>query len=376
MAVALLWPALALAHKASDSYLFLTVDDASLATGEVKGQWDLSLRDLDFALALDDNADGNITWGEVKAHQSEIAAYAFARLRIAGDGKACPVAVTHNLIDDHTDGAYAVMQFVARCPGAVHTLSVDYHMLFDMDPQHRGLLRLTRGATTETAIFSPDHPNQSFSVASVSKWSQLGQFIVEGIFHIWVGYDHILFLLSLLLPAVMRYRDGRWQPVAKFADAFFEVLKIVTAFTVAHSVTLSLAALGIVTLPSRLVESSIALSVILAALNNVFPLFQGRRWIVAGLFGLIHGFGFASVLADMGLPRESLVLALFGFNVGVEIGQLAIVSAFLPVAYWLRRSRFYRVVVFTGGSVVIVLVAAAWFVERAFDLRVFARVFG
>jgi hypothetical protein len=377
LAAALLWPTTpALAHKASDSYLLLSADDASLATGEVKGQWDISLRDLDFALALDDNADGNITWGEVKAHQREIAGYAFSRLKIAGDGKSCPVDVTNNLIDDHTDGAYTVMQFVARCPAAVHTLSVDYHLLFDMDPQHRGLLRLTRGATTETAIFSPDHVSQSFSVASVSKWSQLGQFIVEGIFHIWVGYDHILFLLSLLLPAVLVYRYRRWQPVSKFADAFWEVLKIVTAFTVAHSVTLSLAALGIVTLPSRLVESAIAMSVVLAALNNVFPLFQGRRWMVAGLFGLIHGFGFASVLADMSLPRDSLVLALFGFNVGVEIGQLAIVSAFLPLAYWLRGTGFYRVVVFTGGSAVIVVVAGLWFVERAFDLSVFGRVFG
>jgi HupE / UreJ protein len=149
----------------------------------------------------------------------------------------------------------------------------------------------------------------------------------------------------------------------------WEVLRIVTAFTVAHSITLSLATLGWVDLPSRLVEATIAASVVLAALNNVWPFFQGRRWMVAFGFGLIHGFGFASVLADLGLPRDALALALVGFNLGVEAGQLAIVAAFLPWAYALRQGVFYRRVVLWGGSLAIAAIAAAWFVERAFDLE-------
>jgi hypothetical protein len=160
-----------------------------------------------------------------------------------------------------------------------------------------------------------------------------------------------------------------WRAVEQFKPAFWEVFQIVTAFTVAHSITLSLAALGVITLPTRLTESAIALSVILAALNNLYPLFQRRRWMVAFAFGLIHGFGFASVLADLGLPRDALLLALVGFNVGVEAGQLVIVSAFLPSAYWLRRTAFYQRVVFFGGSVLICLLASVWFIERAFKLK-------
>ena len=149
----------------------------------------------------------------------------------------------------------------------------------------------------------------------------------------------------------------------------WDVFKVVTAFTVAHSITLSLAALSVISLPSRLVESAIALSVLLAALNNLWPVVGRGRWLVAFGFGLIHGFGFASVLADLGLPQGALALALLGFNLGVEVGQLAIVAAFLPMAYALRRSFFYRRVVLLGGSLLIAAVAAAWFVERAFELQ-------
>jgi hypothetical protein len=147
------------------------------------------------------------------------------------------------------------------------------------------------------------------------------------------------------------------------------VLRIVTAFTVAHSITLSLATLGLVSLPSRWVESAIAASVVLAALNNIWPLFQARRWSVAFVFGLVHGFGFASVLADLGLPQGVLAVALVGFNVGVELGQLAIVAVFLPLAFALRRSLFYRRGLLLGGSWLIALLAAVWFLERAFNLR-------
>jgi hypothetical protein len=230
-------------------------------------------------------------------------------------------------------------------------------------------LRLQRGALVDTAILSPDHGSQNFDVGNVSKWSQLGQYIAEGIGHIWKGYDHILFLLSLLLPAVLLRESRHWMPVARFGDAFWDVFKIVTSFTVAHSITLSLAALGVISLPSRLVESAIAASVVLAAANNLWPLVGGRRWVVAFAFGLIHGFGFASVLAELGLPRDALVLALVGFNLGVEAGQLTIVAVFLPLAYYLRASAFYRRMVLIGGSILIVAVALVWLLERALNLK-------
>ena len=146
-------------------------------------------------------------------------------------------------------------------------------------------------------------------------------------------------------------------------------MKVVTAFTVAHSITLSLAALGVVSLPSRWVESAIALSVVLAALNNIRPVVYGKRWVIAFCFGLIHGFGFASVLADLGLPQESLLIALVAFNLGVELGQLVIVGVFLPIAFTLRATAFYQRVLVVYGSAAIALIASLWLVQRALDLK-------
>jgi hypothetical protein len=363
------------AHKPSDSYLAITVEG-----GKLSGRWDIALRDLDFAIGLDADGDGNITWGELRARHADIAAFAIARLALQADGQACSIEADAQQVDEHTDGAYTVLPLLIRCPQPPRTLGVQYTLFADLDPQHRGLLNLKAEGATRTAILGPQAPRQQFELgAPASGWTQLLDYLREGVWHIWIGFDHILFLLSLLLPAVGVWlwtrpaadarAAQRWEPVPSFAPAFWDVLRIVTAFTVAHSITLSLAALGLVSLPSRLVESSIAASVVLAALNNVWPLFHGRRWMVAFVFGLIHGFGFASVLADLGLPQGALALALLGFNLGVELGQLAIVAAFLPTAYVLRRSAFYRRVVLLGGSLAIAALAAVWFVERAFDLK-------
>jgi len=147
------------------------------------------------------------------------------------------------------------------------------------------------------------------------------------------------------------------------------VLWVVTSFTAAHSMTLSLAALGMVSLPSRLVESAIALSVVLTAANNLWPLVNHRRWLLAFGFGLIHGFGFASVLAELGLPADALVLSLLGFNVGVEVGQMVIVALFLPMAFWLRNTDFYLRGLFVLGSWLTLLVAMVWLLERVFDIK-------
>ena len=355
------------AHKASDSYLNLAVQGQ-----RIDGQWDIALRDLEMAVGLDVNGDAAITWDEVRARHAAISAYALARLKLSSDGAACALRVTQHLVDTHTDGAYAVLRLQGDCPAPVTALGVDYSLLFDIDPQHKGLLQLTHGAVTGTAIFAPDARSQLLPLAEPSRWRQFADYVRHGVWHIWIGFDHILFLVSLLLPAVLVRHEGRWQGRETLKASVLDVLKIVTAFTLAHSLTLTLAALGALSLPSRLVESAIAASVILAALNNLWPLVHRWRALVAFAFGLIHGFGFASVLADLGLPQGALVLSLVGFNVGVELGQLAIVAAFLPLAYLLRRGLFYRRVVLTGGSALIVVLATVWLAERALDLKLLA----
>ena len=279
----------AYAHKPSDSYLSFVVKDKS-----VVGQWDIALRDLDFALGLDANGNAEITWGEVRAKHSEIAAYAMSRLQISTQGNVCPLVVTEHLVDDHTDGAYAVLRFNATCSANIQVLQARYNLFFDIDPQHKGLLRLEYLGNSSTGIFSPEKASQEFTLKQVSKLQQFLDYAREGVWHIWIGFDHILFLLALLLPAVVFRQGQKWQAVTAFKPAFWSVLKIVTAFTLAHSITLTLATLGVISLPSRWVESTIAASVVIAALNNIYPLFRERRWVMAFVFGLIHGFGFAA----------------------------------------------------------------------------------
>jgi hypothetical protein len=353
------------AHKPSDSYLSLRVEQS-----RIKGQWDVALRDLEYAIGLDANTDAKITWGELRMRQAAIASYTLSRLGIATDEGACATTPTNHLVDYHTDGAYAVLRFDVDCPGTPTTLTLTYRLFADLDPQHRGILRLDYEGSTRTAIFGPDDPTQRFNLNSVNRWEQFQSFLVEGIWHIWTGYDHILFLIALLLPSVL-YREGQdWQAQVKFQPAFWKVLKIVTAFTLAHSITLSLAALGVVSLPSRFVESAIAASIVVGALNNIYPTVLNRLWVVAFCFGLLHGFGFASVLTDLGLPRRALLLALVGFNLGVEVGQLAIVSAFVPIAFMLRRTWVYKRLALVGGSLVITVLAATWMAERMFNFKI------
>jgi HupE/UreJ protein len=365
LACAALAGAPASAHKPSDSYVVLDLQD-----GAISARWDIALRDLDHAIGLDGDDDGALTWREVRGHHDAIAAFALSHLRISrGDARCATGAVSH-LIDEHSDGSYAVLRFDVRCPSSGEPVRIEYSLLFDLDPQHRGLLRLIEGDRTVTAIFSPSQPTIALDTDSTSPWRQFADYVGEGVWHIWIGLDHVLFLLTLLLPSVL-VRDGSgWRAVARFRQAFAQVAKVVTAFTVAHSLTLSLAVLGVVAPPSRLVESLIALSVMIAAANNVVPVVTRYVWGVAFGFGLIHGFGFASVLVDLGLPKSALALALFGFNLGVELGQLAIVAAFLPFAFLLRRTGGYRRWLMPAGSLAVAGIATLWLVERSLDVRV------
>lgn len=355
------------AHKSSDSYLNL-----ELRGQKISGQWDVALRDLDYALGLDANNDGVITWGELRGLQASIASYLLGHLTLHSDGSPCAKRVAGHLVDDHSDGAYEVLRFEADCAGPPQTVEVGYDFFFDLDPQHRGLVRLDVDGQTHTAVLSPNQQTWRVERGSTSWLRTFADYLNEGVWHIWTGFDHILFLCALLLPAVLAHRGGHWVGVTGFGEAFVNVVKIVTAFTLAHSITLSLAVLGFISLPSRLVESAIAVSVIAAALNNLHPVVHSRLWIVAFAFGLVHGLGFANVLTELGLPTSALAVALVSFNLGVEIGQLAIVGAILPLAYLCRHSWLYSRVVLGAGSLGIVAIAFVWLIERSFDRSIFS----
>ncbi len=361
------WCSIASAHKPSDSYLTLTID-----SNRVSGRWDIALRDLDFAIGLDNNGDSAITWGELRSKAAELSQYAFSRLKLNDANTACSHRETNLMIDEHTDGKYVVLIFESDCSLApIGKLGVDYRLFAKLDPQHRGLLKLNQNNISKTAVLVPGEAARIFEISSGKQsGAELLDFISEGVRHIWIGFDHILFLFSLLIPSVMVYQWPRWRPAPSFKDALRDVVNVVTAFTLAHSITLSAAVLGYVELPSRWVESVIAVSVVLAALNNLIPLFTAKRALLAFAFGLIHGFGFAGVLAGLDLEDHSKLWSLLGFNLGVEIGQIALVLVFLPIAYKLSRYRFYQAVVLKSCSIGIAGLACVWVLERAFEISV------
>ncbi|MGO9935704.1 MAG: HupE/UreJ family protein [Steroidobacteraceae bacterium] len=350
---------LAQAHIASNGFLSLKVDGS-----QVSGALELAIRDGELAVGLDRDSDGKVTWGELQAGQSALRSYVLGHLRLLG-AESCRMDLGPVQVNERVDGNYLWLPISAACGGVLKRLSIDYRVLDAEDPSHRGLLTLSANGATQTAVLGGAPEVRLFELDHPSPWSAFIEYLRAGIWHIWSGIDHLLFLLSLLLPAVLVRREGRWEAVPIAAPALANILKVVTAFTLAHSITLSLAAFDVIRLPGRLTESVIAASIIIAALNNVFPRVTEGRWRIAFAFGLLHGFGFASVLAEMGLPKGARLVSLVAFNLGVETGQLAVVLAVMPLAYLLRSTTFYRRGVMPWGSSAIAGLALVWFLQRA-----------
>ena len=356
----LLASALAQAHIASNGFLSLDVDRT-----QISGALELAIRDGELAVGLDHDGDGKVTWGELRAGQEALQMYVLGHLHLAGPAAQCRMEFSRVEVNERVDGNYLWLPFKAACGTLSDGLSIDYQVLDAEDPSHRGLLTLTANGATQTAVLGGTSTLRVFKLDHPSPWSAFVEYLRAGIWHIWSGIDHLLFLLSLLLPAVLVRRQNRWEAVPMAAPAFANIVKVVTAFTLAHSITLSLAAFDVIRLPGRLTESVIAASIIVAALNNVFPRVTQGRWRIAFAFGLLHGFGFASVLAEMGLPKGARLVSLVAFNLGVEAGQLAVVLAVMPAAYVLRSTAFYRRGVMPWGSSAIAALAMVWFVQRA-----------
>ena len=440
------------AHKSSDAYLFFDQqpDQTTL-------RWDIALRDLDVALALDSNGDRALTWGEVRAAWPRIDALVLASLAVPG----CRFEIAGHALEQRNDGAYAVLQLKAPCQLAP-SAPLHYGLFADIDPTHRGIVRHTVAGVSPTlrmlvpvaitalqreaartpvpisaasgpalpaaervealaapsappalqgvAVAAASAPASMLDAAGASSTASAGasaaassaaptssfptstststsasastsaipalaadahapSFIGEGVHHIVTGYDHLLFLLCLLLPSVLRREQGHWQAVAGWRQALFPVAKTVTLFTLAHSVTLALAALGWVKLSPSFVEPAIAATIMLAALDNLRPtLLRWRGWVTF-CFGLIHGFGFAGVLGELQLPPAQFGWALFQFNLGLELGQLCLVLAVVPLLFALRRNVGYVPLVLRTGSALALLMAAVWLAERTSDWR-------
>ncbi|MFO7275919.1 MAG: HupE/UreJ family protein [Pseudomonadota bacterium] len=352
------------ARERSESYLTIEVDEAAL-----RGEWKVSLRDLSPVLGLDTDGDGESTWPEIQHRRQDIEGYLGSQLRLLADGMPAVPEFERLVYGTQQGEPFVLSEFAFRAPQPIDRLDLDYWLLFQQNPEHRGKLKIVwLGKGAHQTDVTRDSGTLTFTRETASGSGFL-EMLASGVWHIWIGYDHVLFLLVLLIPAVFQRAASGREAVPDFRAAFTRVVIIVSAFTVAHSITLTCAAMQWIALPDRLVESAIAASVFVAAMLNLLPSTAGfgGTWVAFG-FGLLHGFGFAGVLRDteaLGGPVWRTVLA---FNLGVELGQLAIVCAFLPLAYWLRNTRFYRTGVVYGGSAAAGLCALLWFWRRAFAL--------
>ncbi len=360
------------AHFANQSYIFLRVYHDGM-----EGRIELPAGDLDGVLSIDTDGDGALSEAEVSAAGARIEAYLDAHFSIAAEERRYDIRYVERAVRRIEIGDYVVQVFQAESTGLIpDVVTMRYSAILEAKPDHRGGLVIEHNAkigleknhVRMSFLFGPGREEFDLRLLGENRLRQLARFVREGMWHIWRGFDHVLFLIALILPAVMVRRGHVWEPVDRFRPAVIHVVKVVTVFTVAHSITLSLAAFNVLELPTRLVESVIALSVLLVALNNLYPIFSDRTWLIVFAFGLFHGFGFASVLREIALNRQAKILSLFGFNIGVEIGQVILILAVFPVLYLLRRQTAYRPVGLTAASALISVAATWWFVSRTFDV--------
>ena len=354
------------AHSSSNSYIIFSTQNQSSVL-----RADINFRDVDLVFDLDQNKDGKVSWGETLAKTAEIQAWLEQGIQLNTTSQKCSLTQMNMKASDHADGTYLSVEWAVACLGAAQEgptgLKLRYSLMFDQDNLHRALVKIDLPDSQSSAILSPERPEVSLTKANDSLTHVLARYLIEGVWHIWIGVDHILFLLSLLILAFLeptRKSVIHWPAVKNVKTSVLDVLNVVTAFTLAHSITLGLTIFKWLEPSADFIEPVIALSVVAAALNNLLGWAALRRWQLAFAFGLVHGFGFANVLLDLGLPSDQLAIALGGFNLGVELGQIAIVLVFLPLAWTLRHTIFYRWVVVVGGSLAIAALGLIWTLQR------------
>ena len=395
------------AHTTGETYVWLNIEEENI-TGRVE----VNLDELREKLGLRVPESGESRDVAISDSQSQVLDYIREHFEIRVAGDLLPIQYTSVTILDLPvdEGSYAQYHYVTPKGRVPDLVTIRNTLFVEGDFTHRSLVCVERNRKSgqefegefTAMVFGSHNPVQEFDLTHIDLLLRPRDFVWQGVLHIWIGLDHILFIVALLLPAVLVFspkvtpssdegqpelsgdqestqlasqdtngvlqKHSTWTPSPNIRSAFFSIIRIVTIFTVAHSITLSLAALGIVQMPSRLVESMIAFSIVLVAWNTITQRFQGGTWLVIFGFGLFHGMGFASVMSELPFRMLHLVRILIGFNVGVELGQLAIVAVLFPILFLLRKTRFYVPVVLNGGSAIIGVIAAYWFIERAFKL--------
>lgn len=346
----------ALAHANGSSYLDLMATD-----GAVTATWDIPAADLQLPLELDSNGDGVFAIGELHAREAALVRFALERLQIRRGGVDCAISAAHPALHQRDAETFIALPLRAACAAngpleASTTLffgSPGYTALLDVHtPEHRFAAVLSMNGSTWTQPPTP-------SILATS-W----RFVREGVWHVLIGYDHIAFLLLLLLPSVLHASSSGWTATTNGREVIRELIRIVTAFTLAHSATLSLAATETVRLPVQPIEVAIAASIVIAGLLNLFPAAAAWRLRLALGFGLVHGFGFANALEGIDAQGLRLAPMLAGFNIGVEAAQLLIIASVLPFLWLLSRRPDYPRRLMPALSAATALTGAVWLIDR------------
>ncbi len=368
LALCLAFGAPAWAHKASDAYA--TLDNGTSDGLTIK--LSLAIKDLDAAIdTLDADNDRQVRWGEIRQAMPRVIAWVDAGLTLRCDGAALKTAWAFDSLETRSDGAYVRLAARLDC-AAPRALVLDYRLMKALDPTHRLLLAGTLDGQPVVAVMAPQATaplslrgggGPAGNALPATGPATLAHFFPEGVHHIATGYDHLAFLLALLLPIVLRQR-----PVTVDADGvrrpgLVALLTTVTGFTIGHSVTLVLATLGWIASPGW-VEPAIAITIAISALLNLFPVRWIRADVLALGFGLIHGLGFSNIMSEAGVSGPLLPWALAGFNLGVEAGQLVGVALWCCVHLVLARWRLYEHVVVKGGSCALLALALYWAATR------------
>ncbi|MGH1504717.1 MAG: HupE/UreJ family protein [Acidimicrobiales bacterium] len=374
--VTLLGAAPAGAHEGDQTYLYLDVSRTA-----VGGRIESPLDDVATVLGLDLTGDDATVTAELAAEAAAISSYYEEHLFLTVDGATWPaeVAVGELFFSDlpETDDNYAIFPFEIVVPDGAD-VPRDFELTFDPfvdEIEGRDALLLI-GNDWEGGVFDNGHEifaafdagsrTQAVDLGDSGWWKTMQASVKLGVDHIKTGPDHVLFVLVLLLPSVLVFGSS-WKPAPSFGNALWRVTKIVTMFTVAHSITFTLAGLDILPLPpSRLVESIIAGSIAVAALHNLRPVAANKEWVLSFAFGLFHGMGFASLVEGLDVPRSTQLLSLLGRNLGIEIGQAAVVVLCFPFLFLLARTRVYKPF-FVAGSLALAAISVGWLIERVFD---------
>ena len=345
-------------HEISSGYLTIDKLDSNSYSGE------LSLKPYDLAhvVSVDTDANGQLTWGEVMLAREAIGRYLQSHLVLSRASNSCTLDSGTPKLSVISGENLITVPFSASCPSG-DSLTVSYSAIFDFDPTHKVLATFTNNEISTSVVLTRQSPSYQLGSHNTGFWDGVLSFIYEGIIHIWIGIDHILFLMALLLTVNLVRRKDIWIGTPTVAPILKETLYLVTAFTVAHSITLTITALGWIAPSSRWVEVGIAVSVLLTALNNIWPVVTRLTWVTFA-FGLLHGMGFASVFAELQSNNNSTLVTVASFNIGVEIGQLVIVLAVLPVLIALRKWQWYPKTLMPLASSIIAIVALNWAIQR------------